>query len=160
METANRENMHEARTLEVAPERLGNAAPVAREQPEQKPRFRGFEVFVEAPLYPFAEGKKAALGNPLAFPGIPVREFPVGSKSLAPEPLPRVERPGYGRVGYRVPLCLVADAVSRFREYLQFPLLGYPHAIGGALLTCNNIAATRDAVLAHGDDKRGPIPSG
>ena len=31
MEAANREDMHEARTLKIVPERLGNAAPVARE---------------------------------------------------------------------------------------------------------------------------------
>lgn len=78
--------------------------------------------------------------------------------------------PGTVGVCYRIPFCLVADAVPRFRECVQVPLFGNPHAIRGALLTCGAVLICRailtcDAVTCgtlltrtiHRDYKRSPV---
>ena len=74
---------------------------------------------LKKPLEPAAEPVEIPLERPASAPGIPVEHFPVGGELLAREPFPRVEPAGNRGVHDRVPLCLVADAVSRFREISQ-----------------------------------------
>ena len=147
VKTANGQNVYQSRPLEIAPQGLGNAAPVSGQESHQKSRFCRVQKPRQLLADPVPEMVKTPFRIPAAPPAFPVQHFSVGSKILAVQPLSGIEGTRDGRRFYRVPGRLVTEGISGVRQKGEGALFGKAHAVGSGDFFDRTIRHCRDLLI-------------